>query len=224
MRSKSHKSFTLSGCIGFPNSPQLCSMVNKHRITQNMIALEHLKKPNRHGSSKRPQTKPQKCESKTRHWSIWEIQDMQDTHARNSKHPIYTKACAKCNSPRYSTTSFNTKYSCYQDYVEDPLRVFKHPLPTLKFLHGCIPMNLEFSYHSWCWGQFSPWLPTYFMTNHLCVDINSTTKIWKENYFCFNKIREDPTVARLKFSSWGNQWYIVFLNLDDMMDEDQQWK
>lgn len=114
-RSESHKSFTLSGCIGFPNSPQLCSMVNKHRITQNMIALEHLKNPNRHGSSKRPQTKPQKGESKTRHWSIWEIQDMQGTHVRNSKHPIYNKACAKCNSPRYSTTSFNTKFSCYQD-------------------------------------------------------------------------------------------------------------
>ena len=37
----------------------------------------------------------------------------------------------------------------------------------------CIPMNLELSYHPWCWGRFNPLSSTSFMICHLCVETNS---------------------------------------------------
>lgn len=69
------------------------------------------------------------------------------------------------------------------------------------------------------------WSPTCFMTNHLYVQINSIPKILEGIVYFFNIIWEDPTIAKLKFPSWVNQWNRVLQNLDDNMDKfNKSWK
>ena len=50
----------------------------------------------------------------------------------------------------------------------------------LFYVHGCMPMNFELSYHPWCRGQLSPLSPTYLMINHLYVETNFIIKIWRK--------------------------------------------
>ena len=52
-------------------------------------------------------------------------------------------------------------------------------LPTsvfiLLYVHGCMAMSLELSYHPWCHGQLSSLSLTYLMIDHLYVE---TTPLW----------------------------------------------
>ena len=52
---------------------------------------------------------------------------------------------------------------------------------------------------------------------HFPTEAYFVMKVWEEKYDHSNKIWEDPVVAKLKLSSWGNQWKSYILNLNDMM-------
>ena len=62
---------------------------------------------------------------------------------------------------------------------------------------GCIPMNLELSYHPPRWGQ-----PTFIKIQYeqpLHVETKSVVKINKDFLFCFVNVWENPIAAKLEF-------------------------
>ena len=63
---------------------------------------------------------------------------------------------------------------------------------------GCIPMNLEISYHLWCQGYLSSLSSTFILTNHLHVGANFIMKAWEQKYHHSTKFWEDPTIAKLR--------------------------
>lgn len=61
-------------------------------------------------------------------------------------------------------------------------------------------------YCSWCQGQFNPFWTPYSIINHLYVETNNITKMWKENSPHFNQTWGDLMDAKLKFPSWSSYW------------------
>jgi hypothetical protein len=75
--------------------------------------------------------------------------------------------------------------------------------------------KLAISYHLLYQGHSSSLSPTFVFIGHLHVEANFIMKVWEEIYHHSNKIWEDPMVAKLKLSSWGNYWnFCTFVDLD----------
>jgi hypothetical protein len=88
---------------------------------------------------------------------------------------------------------------------------------------GCIPMNLQFSYHPWCWGHWSSLSSTFVLIGHLHVEAYFIIKVCEQNIFISTSRRYiGHKVGVIKLGQLVEIFF--FPNSDDKMDVDPRSK